>query len=83
MERHTEGEIDIQRAREILDEDHYGLDRIKERILEYLAVRKLKQEAATEDEPLVHREPILCFVGAPASARRVWLSRSRERSVER
>jgi len=61
----TEGEIDIQRAREILDEDHYGLDRIKERILEYLAVRKLKQEAATEDEPLVHREPILCFVGAP------------------
>jgi ATP-dependent Lon protease len=61
----TEGEIDIKKAREILDEDHYGLDRIKDRILEYLAVRKLKQEAATEDEPIVHREPILCFVGAP------------------
>lgn len=61
----TENEIDIRRAREILDEDHYGLDRIKDRILEYLAVRKLKQDAATEEEPLVHREPILCFVGAP------------------
>ena len=61
----TENEIDIRKAREILDEDHYGLDRIKDRILEYLAVRKLKQEAATEEEPLVHREPILCFVGAP------------------
>src|SRR5680860_1588690 len=61
----TENEIDIRKAREILDEDHYGLDRIKDRILEYLAVRKLKQDAATEDEPLVHREPILCFVGAP------------------
>jgi ATP-dependent Lon protease len=62
----TEDEIDIRKAREILDEDHYGLDRIKDRILEYLAVRKLKQEAAaSEDEPIVHREPILCFVGAP------------------
>ncbi len=62
----TEDDIDIQKAREILDEDHYGLDRIKDRILEYLAVRKLKQEAAAEsDEPIVHREPILCFVGAP------------------
>ncbi len=62
----TEDEIDIKKAREILDEDHYGLDRIKDRILEYLAVRKLKQEAAAEsDEPIVHREPILCFVGAP------------------
>jgi ATP-dependent Lon protease len=61
----TEDEINIKKAREILDEDHYGLDRIKDRILEYLAVRKLKQEAATEDEPIVHREPILCFVGAP------------------
>jgi ATP-dependent Lon protease len=62
----TEGEIDIKKAREILDQDHYGLDRIKDRILEYLAVRKLKQEAAaSNDEPIVHREPILCFVGAP------------------
>lgn len=61
----TEDKIDIAEAREVLDQDHYGLDRIKDRILEYLAVRKLKQDAASEEEPLVHREPILCFVGAP------------------
>ncbi len=62
----TEEHIDIKRAREILDEDHYGLERIKDRILEYLAVRKLKQDQATDSgEPLIHREPILCFVGAP------------------
>src|SRR5919106_4274149 len=49
----TEGEIDIPRTRTILDEDHYDLEKIKERILEYLAVRKLKLEAAAADE----REP--------------------------
>jgi ATP-dependent Lon protease len=48
--------IDIARAREILDEDHYGLQKIKQRILEYLAVRKLNPEG---------RSPILCFVGPP------------------
>ena len=65
----TEGEIDIPRARQILDEDHYDLERVKDRILEYLAVRKLKQDAATtsEDGEAVSpaREPILCFVGPP------------------
>jgi len=48
--------IDIAEARRILDEDHYGLDKIKKRILEYLAVRKLNPEGKT---------PILCFVGPP------------------
>ena len=47
---------DIERARAILDEDHYGLDKVKRRILEFLAVRKLN--------PL-GRSPILCFVGPP------------------
>jgi ATP-dependent Lon protease len=65
----TEGEIDIPKARRILDEDHYDLQKIKERILEYLAVRKLKQEAAAEageDAQMApNREPILCFVGPP------------------
>lgn len=51
-----EESIDIAKAREILDEDHYGLDKIKKRILEYLAVRKLNPEG---------RSPILCFVGPP------------------
>jgi len=48
--------IDIQRARRVLDEDHYGLDKIKRRIVEYLAVRKLNPQG---------RSPILCFVGPP------------------
>jgi ATP-dependent Lon protease len=52
----TEDNLDIREAARILDEDHYGLDKIKERILEYLAVRTL---AATI------RSPILCFVGPP------------------
>ena len=51
-----EESIDIERARDILDEDHYGLDKIKKRILEYLAVRKLNPQG---------RSPILCFVGPP------------------
>src|SRR5690606_3954923 len=45
----TEGEIDIAKARQILDEDHYDLEKIKERILEYLAVRKLKRELAAQE----------------------------------
>ena len=62
----TEGDIDIQRTREILEADHYGLEKVKERILEYLAVRKLKREAAEAlGEAAENREPILCFVGPP------------------
>jgi ATP-dependent Lon protease len=65
----TEGTVSIARTREILDEDHYGLEKIKNRVLEYLAVRQLNQRAAAEsgDEgaSLPNREPILCFVGPP------------------
>jgi ATP-dependent Lon protease len=52
----SDSTIDIAEARRILDEDHYGLDKIKRRILEYLAVRKLNPEG---------KSPILCFVGPP------------------
>lgn len=51
-----EESIDIEHARKVLDEDHYGLEKIKRRIVEYLAVRKLNPEG---------RSPILCFVGPP------------------
>jgi ATP-dependent Lon protease len=51
-----EAAIDIAEARRILDEDHYGLEKIKRRIIEYLAVRKLAPEG---------KAPILCFVGPP------------------
>ena len=63
----TEDEIDIPKARQILDEDHYDLEKIKDRILEYLAVRKLKQRAggARTGTRRANREPILCFVGPP------------------
>ena len=66
--RTTGTPIDVTRAREVLDADHYDLARIKERIVEYLAVRQLKSErggAAARGEEGEGREPILCFVGPP------------------
>src|SRR5208283_3062045 len=51
-----ESAIDIAAARRVLDEDHFGLDKIKRRIIEYLAVRKLAPQG---------KAPILCFVGPP------------------
>ena len=58
--------IDVPKARQILDEDHYDLEKVKDRILEYLAVRKLKLERqAEEGDGSVMKEPILCFVGPP------------------
>ncbi len=52
----TTDNLDIRKAQAILDEDHYGLEKVKERILEYLSVRKLNKKS---------RGPILCFVGPP------------------
>jgi len=52
----TKDKLDIKRAQQILDEDHYDLEKVKDRILEYLAVRKLKADM---------KGPILCFVGPP------------------
>lgn len=76
----TEDNLDIERARRILDEDHYDLEKVKERILEYLAVRKLRQErkkaegegAAEEPVDYIRRERegvILCFVGPPGTGK--------------
>ncbi len=52
----TKDNLDLKKARRVLDEDHYDLEKVKERILEFLAVRKLKKEL---------KGPILCFVGPP------------------
>ncbi|MCW5915640.1 MAG: endopeptidase La [Chitinophagaceae bacterium] len=52
----TKDEYDLKKAKQILDHDHYGMDKIKERLLEYLAVLKLKGDM---------KSPILCFVGPP------------------
>ncbi len=52
----TKDNLDLKKAKEILDEDHYGLEKVKERIIEYLSVRKLSKKI---------KGPILCFVGPP------------------
>ena len=56
----TEDRLDIKAARQILDEDHYGLEKAKDRVVEYLAVRKLAPES---------KAPILCFVGPPGTGK--------------
>ena len=73
----TQDNLDIAHARKVLDEDHYDLDEIKERILEYLAVRKLRNERKEELErqkptDRIRRERegvILCFVGPPGTGK--------------
>jgi ATP-dependent Lon protease len=55
-QQYTEDKYDLKKAKKVLDQDHYGMDKIKERILEYLAVLKLKGDM---------KSPILCFVGPP------------------
>jgi ATP-dependent Lon protease len=56
----TEDNLDLQHVRSVLDEDHHDLEKIKERILEYLAVRRFKKDART---------PILCFAGPPGTGK--------------
>ena len=58
----TPDNLDLRRARRILDEDHYAMEKVKERVIEYLAVRRMK-EMNTQDGSM--RGPILCFVGPP------------------
>jgi ATP-dependent Lon protease len=69
----TEDRIDPVEARRVLDEDHYDLDKVKERIVEYLAVRKLKGDM---------KGPILCFVGPPGVGK-TSLGQSIARSMNR
>ncbi|MCY4386994.1 MAG: endopeptidase La [Desulfurellaceae bacterium] len=70
---YTEDKLDIQDAEKILDEDHYGLEKVKERILEYLAVQSLVGEL---------KGPILCFVGPPGVGK-TSLGKSIARSTDR
>ncbi len=66
--KRSEDRLDIGMAAKILEEDHYGLEKVKDRVLEYLAVRKLKEERAQKGELdafEVNKGPILLFVGPP------------------
>jgi ATP-dependent Lon protease len=69
----TEDNLDLKHARKVLDEDHYGIEQVKDRILEFLAVRKLNPEA---------RGSILCFVGPPGVGK-TSLGRSISRALGR
>jgi ATP-dependent Lon protease len=71
--RETEDQLDVARARVVLDEDHYDLQKVKERILEFIAVLRLKRDM---------RGPILCFAGPPGTGK-TSLGRSIARSLGR
>jgi ATP-dependent Lon protease len=85
--KNTKDNLDMAHARDVLDADHYDLEKVKDRILEYLAVRKLAQESAAGsgsdeggDGPV--QGPILCFVGPPGVGK-TSLGRSIARALER
>jgi len=78
----SEDNLDINRAREILDEDHYDLEEIKERILEYLAVRKLRLEREEGEGTRESRGAILNLVGPPGTGK-TSLGRSIARALGR
>jgi ATP-dependent Lon protease len=61
--KRSQDNMDILRAEKILNEDHYGLEKVKERILEYLAVCNLTNQV---------KGPVICFVGPPGWARLPW-----------
>ncbi|NIS00045.1 MAG: endopeptidase La [Gemmatimonadetes bacterium] len=68
----SEDQLDIEKARVILDEDHYGLDDVKERILEFLAVGKMRREraeGAEEKAKAMAAGPILLFLGPPGTGK--------------
>ncbi len=69
----SSGEVDILKAKQILDQDHYGLKKVKDRILDYLSVRRLKPDM---------KGPILCFVGPPGVGK-TSLGRSIARALDR
>jgi ATP-dependent Lon protease len=80
-QKHSEDQLDVNHAQQVLDEDHYDLEEIKARILEYLAVRELRKERLGE-AALNPKGAILCFVGPPGVGK-TSLGRSIARAINR
>jgi ATP-dependent Lon protease len=78
----TQDKLDPADVRRCLDEDHFGLDKVKKRIVEYVAVRKLKAEKVRGKEKQGLRGPLLCFIGPPGVGK-TSLGRSIARSMGR
>ncbi|MDD9801845.1 MAG: endopeptidase La [Deltaproteobacteria bacterium] len=77
--RSSEDRLDVEAARRVLDEDHWGLEKVKDRIVEYIAVLSLKRQ---RDQHAGLRGPILCFVGPPGTGK-TSLGRSIARALGR
>lgn len=60
--KYSKDQLSLSRARRILDQDHFGMEKVKERIIEYLAILAMRRK---ENEEVVPKGPILCFVGPP------------------
>jgi len=78
--KYTVDNFDLKKASKVLDKDHFGLEKVKERILEFLAVLKLKNEKKSADEPL--KSPILCLYGPPGVGK-TSLGRSIAKALDR
>lgn len=61
----TTDDLDLKHADKVLNSDHYGMDKVKERIMEFLAVMKLRSQARQQDEKLKHKSQIICLYGPP------------------
>jgi len=68
-DKRSKDNLDLEKAKQLLDKNHFGLDHIKERLLEYLSVLKLQSEQEKSDIVKFSRSPVLCFVGLPGTGK--------------
>lgn len=78
----TTDNLDLKHAEKVLNSDHYGMDKVKERIMEFLAIMKLRSMAREEDEQLKHKSQIICLYGPPGVGK-TSLGKSIAKSMDR